>query len=53
MNNVQIIMPDENKDEDMQVMAGLLLTMGRYLKDNRGSLAVKKRRKHILRRLTG
>ncbi|WP_321018644.1 cellulose biosynthesis cyclic di-GMP-binding regulatory protein BcsB, partial [Eisenbergiella porci] len=42
MNNLQIIMPDENKDEDMQVMAGLLLTMGRYLKDNRGSLAVKK-----------
>lgn len=42
MNNVQIIMSDENNDEDMQVMAGLLLTMGRYLKDNRGSLAVKK-----------
>ncbi|MFR8335342.1 MAG: hypothetical protein ACLVAW_00785 [Eisenbergiella massiliensis] len=41
MNNVQIIMPDENKDEDMQVMAGLLLTMGRYLKDNREAWLLK------------
>lgn len=42
INNVQFVLPMNTSEEDVQVMAGLLLTMGRYLKDNRGSLTVKK-----------
>lgn len=40
MNNVVVLLPDEPKDADFEAFRSILLTLGRYQKDNTGSLQV-------------
>lgn len=39
-NNVVMLLPDAPRDADLDAMHGIMLTLGRFLKDNRGSLRV-------------
>lgn len=41
LNNVLLLLPKQPEDEDLETMAGILCTMGRYLKSNAGELEVK------------
>ena len=42
MNNVAVVLPDSPTEADYSAIGSVLLTMGRYMADNRGSLEVVK-----------
>ena len=40
LNQVMVVIPAEESKQDLEVFSHLLLTLGRYQKDNKGSIAV-------------
>lgn len=40
LNQVMVVMPQEESRQDLEVFGRLLLTLGRYQKDNKGSISV-------------
>lgn len=40
LSKVKVLLPEEPGEEDIRVMGGILLTLGRYLKDNNGDITV-------------
>jgi len=42
MNNLEVVLPDSPTQSDYSAIGSVMLTMGRYIQDNRGSLKVAK-----------